>query len=208
MKILAIGAHFDDVELGCGGSLLKWKSQGHDLSIFTATESGYSATSGQVIRSSADARAEGLASSARLGAKLFEGHLETFGVEFTERLNAKLLEVLQDVRPDLMLTHWADDTHHDHKQLSLASVHCARNIPRVLTYQSNSYVGHGSFEPRYFVDISATYPEKLELLRLFKSEHGRAGHRWESFVDAQSVLAGIKAGVARAEGFEVIKWRE
>ena len=208
MKILAIGAHFDDIELGCGGSLLKWKSQGHQITLFTATLSGYRDPSGKLIRSEEHAAMEGRKSAKLVGAELIEGKLSTFAVEFNESLNAILVDILARVKPDLLLTHWTEDTHHDHRQLALASLHCARRVPRILMYESNWYVGEGLFNARYFVDITSTYAGKIELLRIFKSEHDRVGESWERFAAAKSEMLGLTAGVSRAEGFQVVKWLE
>ena len=58
MKILAIGAHFDDVEIGCGGTLLKWKDEGHDIVIMTITDSEYTLPSNGFSRTSQIAKTE------------------------------------------------------------------------------------------------------------------------------------------------------
>ncbi len=208
MKILAIGAHFDDVELGCGGSLLKWKQQGHGITVFTATVSGYRDPEGKQIRDENQAAVEGRESARLMGADLIEGTFPTFQVEFNESLNSTLVDLFARIQPDILLTHWSQDTHHDHRQLALATLHCARRVPRVLMYESNWYAGEGSFDARYFVDITDTYPGKLELLRTFKSEHARAGESWERFAAAKSEYFGLQAGVSRAEGFQVVRWLE
>ena len=137
MRVLAIGAHFDDVELGCGGTLLAWKARGDDVSLFVASDSGYSDPSGKPIRESNVARDEGKAVAARLGAELIEANIPTFEVVSDERLHAPLLAALERVRPDVVLSHWAGDPHHDHRQVALATLHTARRIPRVLVYRSN-----------------------------------------------------------------------
>ena len=58
MKILAIGAHSDDVEIGCGGTLLKWKDQGHDIVILTITDSEYTIPTNCFTRTVEVAKAE------------------------------------------------------------------------------------------------------------------------------------------------------
>ena len=59
MNVLAIGAHFDDVELGCGGTLAKHKAKGDSVFVYIATESGYRAADNTVIRDNDVARREG-----------------------------------------------------------------------------------------------------------------------------------------------------
>jgi LmbE family N-acetylglucosaminyl deacetylase len=51
MNILALGAHSDDIELGCGGSLARYASLGHNIYLYVATKSGYSDSEGNLIRS-------------------------------------------------------------------------------------------------------------------------------------------------------------
>lgn len=207
-KILAIGAHYDDVELGCGGSLLMWKDQGHDITIFTASLSGYRDPEGNVIRSDETARAEGVKAANYLEAKLITGDFPTFELEFAEPLNCKLMDVLHNVKPDIVLTHWGRDVHHDHRAVALASLHCCRHIPRLLTYYSNYYESDWPFDPRFFVDISDMFEKKIELIKIYRSEKSRTGELWIDYVRSQSRLMGLKVGVQYAEGFEAVKWLE
>jgi N-acetylglucosamine malate deacetylase 1 len=206
MKILAIGAHFDDVELGCGGSLLAWSDQGCDLTIFVAARSGYSDPLGNVIRSDRIARDEGLQAAQLLGARIIEGDFPHFEVDFTEALTGMLLRAKSEVQPDLVLTHWSGDVHHDHRSLGLATLHCFRHTPRVLLYRSNWYDGTSSFNARFFVDISGTLERKLQLVSCFVSENDRTTGRWMKYVKAQAVMHGLRAGVAYAEAFQVVRW--
>ncbi len=206
MNILAIGAHFDDVELGCGGSLLAWKDQGHVLTVFVATVSGYRDPQGNQIRSDEAARIEGIAVAKSMGATLIEGGFPHFELEFSEPLNRKLIEILRDVKPDLVLTHWPDDTHPDHRALARASLHCCRRVSRVLLYCSNWYESDERFDPRFYVDISATLEQKLELIELHQSENSRTRGAWLEYTRAQAKLLGTKAGVEYAESFQVVKW--
>jgi LmbE family N-acetylglucosaminyl deacetylase len=205
-RILAIGAHHDDVELGCGGSLLKWKAQGHSITVFTASSSGYRDSKGKRVRKDKVAQAEGLAAAEYLGATLIEGGFQTFEVAFGEALNRRILDALTQVNPDLVLTHWTGDAHHDHRELALAAMHCCKHIPRVLMYCSNWYDTTQVFAPRFFVNISSVYEGKKELVDIYQSERGRTGTLWSDFIDTQSALMGLKAGVSRAEGFEVVRW--
>jgi len=206
MRILAVGAHFDDVELGGGGSLLAWRRQGHEIVIFTACRSGYHDPAGSPIRTDEAAQEEGRAAAATLGARLIEGGFPTLGLEFSEPLNKRLLTVCDDVRPDLLLTHWSEDTHTDHRALGLSSLHCARRIPRVLAYCSNWYVGTGVFDARFFVDIGLEMDELMGLLALYESEDRRTRGRWREYRRALGRELGLRIGVEYAEAFQVIKW--
>ncbi|MEM1028785.1 MAG: PIG-L family deacetylase [Myxococcota bacterium] len=207
MRVLAIGAHFDDVELGCGGTLLAQGAAGHTLGLLVATRSGYARPDGTMVRADETARREGCAAAAAMGATLFEGNLPTFGVGFDEKTHAMLLDCFDRFAPDVVLTHWPGDAHHDHRQLGLATIHCARRIGRVLTYRSNWDSSAERFEPRFFVDIETTLEGKLDLLAHHASEMTRTGGRWRSAVQARARDHGERAGCLYAEGFEVVRWR-
>jgi LmbE family N-acetylglucosaminyl deacetylase len=206
VKILALGAHFDDVELGCGGSLLAWKAQGHSTSIFVATRSGYADAHGNIIRSDAAAQEEGRRAAKLLGAELFEGGLPTLELEFGETLNCKILSVLEQVKPDIVLTHWPGDVQHDHQALARSSIQCCRHVQRIATYCSNWYEGADRFDPRFYVDISAHLDQKVKLIEIHASENSRTGGKWIEYVRAQARIAGLRAGVQYAEAFELVRW--
>ena len=72
MRILAVGAHFDDVELGCGGTLARHARAGDEVHIFVATSSGFTNYTQQVIRKPEVALAEGQVAAGIMGAKSLE----------------------------------------------------------------------------------------------------------------------------------------
>ena len=67
MKILAIGAHLDDIELACGGVLAKAVKAGHTVKMVVMTDSAYSNFDGSVLRTQEEASREGRAAAERLG---------------------------------------------------------------------------------------------------------------------------------------------
>ena len=205
MKILAIGAHADDVEIGCGGSLAKWSDEGHDITIFTATNSAYTGPDGTLVRSAEAAATEAAKAAEIIGASLITGPFDCFSLNFAEPLNATLLNLVEELNPDMVLTHWEGDTHPDHQALSKASLHVSRRAPSVLMYASNWYAGTASFEPRFYVDISEYLERKLELIAVFKSELNRVGDSWARHCSAQATAYGLQTGCAYAEGFRVVK---
>ena len=208
MKILAMGAHFDDIELGCGGSLLKWSEAGNEIYFYIATKSGYADASGRVIRANESARQEGRLVASQIDAKLYEGNFLTFEIEANEDLHKSLLKVLEEVKPDLVLCHWFGDTHHDHRVLSQAFMHVSRRVKKILFYRSNWYQSTSSFHPNYFVDISNYLFKKIDLVKTHDSEFGRTMGAWSKFIQSQAEYYGLIANLEYAEGFELIKWVE
>lgn len=207
MNVLAIGAHFDDVEIGCGGSLIRLGQEGNNISLYVATKSGYNDPNGLCIRKDEDAEREGFESACFLSAKLFKGNFPTFTIEANELLHSSLLQCMNEVKPDLVFVHHPKDTHHDHRVLSQALIHTARKISRVLFYESNFYQKISAFNPGFYFEITNQFDEKMKLIRIHESEFLRAGKVWEKYIRTTAELYGLKAGVDYAEGFEVYKWK-
>ncbi len=205
MKILAIGAHADDVELGCGGSLLAWARAGHEIVIHVASDSAYAAPDGRPVRTVEVAIAEAQASARAIGARLEIGSFRCLELEARKPLNDAMVSLIARENPDVLLSHWAGDTHSDHAALSMAVLHAARRVPTVLLYASNAYPGAQTFDPRVFVDISAVLEEKLELVALHQSEDTRTNGAWRRWLQAEAVIMGHKAGCAVAEGFVLVR---
>lgn len=206
MNVLAIGAHFDDVELGCGGSLAKHIQNGDNVYIYVATDSEYGTYSGDVIRAGGIARAEGEKAAALLGAELICGLQKTYMVEFAEETNANVVKVMEEKEIDCVYTQWIGDVHHDHYHLARATMHATRHVPRVLMYKSNWYLSTEPFVENFFVDISDTWETKRQAILCHESEYDRVGDKWLNYFDREALNNGLKIGVERAESFQVVKW--
>lgn len=205
-NILAIGAHFDDVELGCSGTLAKHIANGDKVFIFVATKSGFGGSTGQDVRSNEIALQEGQKAAEILGAKLICGNFKTMYLEFQDELNLDLLNVITDNHIDTIYTHWYGDIHHDHSALSKATMHAGRHIPRILMYRSNWYQSVYDFKGNFHVDITDYWHIKEQVIKAHKSEYERVGSAWLEFFKNEAENAGKKIGVPMAEVFEVVKW--
>ena len=86
MNVLAIGAHFDDIELGCGGALARHVAHGDSVHAYVATVSGFMNAENQEVRANEVAIEEGQAAMAILGVSLTCGYFRTLEVEFNESL--------------------------------------------------------------------------------------------------------------------------
>jgi LmbE family N-acetylglucosaminyl deacetylase len=209
MNVLAIGAHFDDVELGCGGALAKHVKEGDIVYVFVATMSGFSSPDKESVRANETALSEGQAAMKALGVKeLICGEFKTFEVEFVEALNVQIVKIVTDRKIDRIYTHWAHDIHHDHKAVAQASLHSGRHVPCMLMYRSNWYHSTLEFRGNFYIDVTALWDVKEAAIRCHASEMGRTGKKWLSFFQNEAENAGQRIGVRYAEVFEVVKWLE
>ncbi len=207
MRILAIGAHFDDVELGCGGTIARHARAGDEVTIYVATNSGYTDYNQKVIRQPDVALAEGKAAAKELGAhELICGDFPTNDIEWDDELACAILKIIDERKIEQVYTHWTGDIHHDHKAVSHASIAAARHVPRVFMYRSNYYDSPQSFRGNFYVDITDTLEQKKASIRAHESEYNRIGERWLQFFINQNENDGMKIGVKHAECFEVLKY--
>lgn len=209
MNILAIGAHFDDVELGCGGALARHAAAGDAVYVFVATVSGFTNQYDQSVRTSEVAREEADAAMRIIGVKeLICGNFKTLEVEFVDALNIQILRLVEELGIDQVYSHWTGDIHHDHQAVARATLHSCRHVRRLLMYRSNWYHSTQDFRGNFYVDITAHWETKERAIRAHASEVERTGNRWIGFFRNEAENAGQRIGVQYAEVFEIVKWLE
>lgn len=206
-NVLALGAHFDDAELGCGGTLARHARRGDRVTLWVATRSGFGMAAGGT-RDDATARREGLKSAKALGVDLIEGGRETFSLAYEDGLVRELRALIDRLRPGTVYLPFTGDAHQDHRALARAALSAARHCPRLLMYRINWYDTEEDFSPRHFVDISKTMPVKLRALCAHASEMRRTGGRWLEWVTQRDRNDGIRLGVRYAEAFQAVRYLE
>ena len=206
MNVLAVGAHFDDIELGCSGTLAKHVKQGDKVTIYVATDSQYANAEGEIVRSAQTARLEGERAAKIIGADIICGECKSLHLEFCEKINVELVKIIEELKIDLIYTHWIDDAQHDHANLSKATLHAGRHVPKILMYRSNWYLSTQSFKENYFVDITDTWNIKEKAIMSHVSELTRVGNKWLDYFKRDALNKGMIMDVKYAECFEVVKW--
>lgn len=204
INVLAIGAHFDDIELGCGGALCGHIKKGDNVTMYVATDSGFTGDAGS--RDAETARCEGEVAAKLIGADLVTGGHRTLFLEFCDEVNLQLVNLIRDRKIDTIYTHWAHDVHHDHAALALSTLHAARHVPRLLMYRSNWYQGAISFHKQFYVDITSTWHTKKEALCAYISEMQRTEGKWLDYFFWEAQVCGMESGVELAEAFQAVKW--
>ncbi|MBI3298592.1 MAG: PIG-L family deacetylase [Elusimicrobia bacterium] len=201
-KVLALGAHFDDAELGCGGALARHARKGDKVTLWVATRSGFA------DRTDDAAGREGRKAAKILGVDLVEGDRETFSLAYEDGLVRELRALVDRLRPGTVYLPFTGDAHQDHRALARAALSAARHCPRLLMYRINWYDTEEAFIPRHFIDITKTMPVKLRALRAHASEMKRTGGRWLEWVTQRDRQDGIRLGVGYAEAFQAVRYLE
>ena len=198
-RVLAVGAHPDDIEIGAGGTLAKHTRCGDEVSILVLTR-GEAGTEMEEVR-----RNEAEAAAAWLGAGITVAALPDTLVAEKGVIDA-VEAVLAGYSPDIAYIHSAHDTHQDHRAVAVASRVALRRVRKLYGYQSPSATME--FCPARFTDISLTIGSKLELLRFHKSQGARA-YMQPDYAEATALYWGSRAGACYlAEALEVIYDRD
>ncbi|RKT79762.1 LmbE family N-acetylglucosaminyl deacetylase [Terracoccus luteus] len=196
-RVLAIGAHPDDVEIGCGGTLLDHRRRGDTVSVFTLSH-------GAVGGDQQDRMLEAAAAAATMGAELMLADLPDTrldgGVDTIRLLEA----VVRLVDPTIIYTHSRHDQHQDHRSVHTAVISASRHVPQVFAFQSPSATNE--FAPTKYVAIDDVVVRKVDLLRLFDSQRDRSYLEPEMVIAAARYWARSLAPRARyAEPFEIVR---
>ena len=196
MRILALGAHPDDLEIFAYGALAAWAAMGADLVLAIATDGAKGgATPGPAL---ARRRAEETtAALAPLGLPRFLGFADG-ALRADAALEGALAALIAETAPDLVLTHAPNDYHADHRALSAAALQAANFAVPVLFMDTLNGTG---FQPTHWVDVTAHWPAKEAAIRAHDSQSP------ERFIATANRQAAYRAGEcnappeARAEAF-------
>ena len=204
-NILAIGAHFDDVELGVGGSLAKLSKEGKKIYKFTLTDDSYDSRLDETIKVSKK-------SCKILGIKQIDRKEYDIcnNLEFSKKTMQEIEKIIKDFEIDTIFAHYYSDINQDHTSASQISYVAGRYCRNILFYQSNRYILPSDFYPRFFINITKTLHLKKKALSLYAKQgaHDRNDRLFEETIN-QNKVWGYQSSLGRkseyAESFVVHK---
>ena len=205
LKIVCVGAHPDDPESGCGGTLAMYASQGHQVTVVYLTR-GERGIQGKSDAEAAAIRTAEAESACRiLGARpVFAGQIDG-STELTRASTATMAQLLQREAPDLVLAHWPIDTHADHEVASLLAIRAyvaeSRRFP-LYFFEVNSGSQTMGFAPTQYVDISQVREKKKAALFAHKSQNGEEIYRQHH--EVMENFRGREIRAAAAEAFAML----
>lgn len=196
-RIVAIGAHPDDLELACGGTLAKLADSGHEVHAVVMSD-------GRVGGDSAVRRTEARMGGAFLGSAsvdLFSFTDTAMAAEGQQMVQA-IESVLLRYNPDIILTHSGHDQHQDHNAVHLATLRAARRHPSILCYESPSATR--DFDPSVFVEISDYVDVKVRAVEMHRDQSGKP-YMTPDRVRGTAAFRGSQAKRPYAEGYEPVR---
>jgi LmbE family N-acetylglucosaminyl deacetylase len=170
-RVLAIGAHPDDVEFSCLGFLMKLKESGSNITVYIGSNGSAGDPTSSVDRLDESRRALDC-----IGAELISRNQSGICIEDYEQISVELRSLIVRNRPDLILIHSQFDTHQEHKYLRDIVMTASRRVPcSIFSYKSVSVtVG---YEENLFINIDKYIDKKIDHVRMHKSQ---AGHEYMS----------------------------
>jgi LmbE family N-acetylglucosaminyl deacetylase len=224
MRILAVGAHPDDLEQLCGGTLIRYVSAGHTVTSCHVTRGDrgsfvHSTDEIAAIRHDEARRAANKLGCAHVGLGLSDGEVNAANPAHRQLA----IDLIRSTRPDVILTHAPNDYMPDHVEASrlmldashlatlplLETEHPAHNVVAPVIY-FDTLAGVG-FDPTEYVDVTEVFELKLQALRCHESQlDWLRDHDGVDIVDQTRVMGafrGYQCGVRYAEGFrQAMTW--
>ncbi len=196
--ILAIGAHPDDIELGCGGFIMKAKDSGAKVYGLTLTK-GENGHSGNGNRKH---EAENTARFMEMDGFWIMDLKDTGLKENIPMIKNIIEDKIKETGATIILTHTAMDIHSDHQAAFEATKEAARNAATVLCYEDVSTPRE--FVPNYYADITDYVDDKLKLITFHKTQQDKT-YMDPSVLKGRAAHRGLQSGVSYAEAFRIHK---
>lgn len=213
MRILAIGAHPDDVEILCAGTLAKFSKRGDTIFICHVCDGNkgskvYSSEESAKIR-----RNEAQQSAKLIGASSVWAGIADGEVVLDLQSRIKIIDLIRQTSPDLIITHNPNDYHSDHintSRLVFEAVYLADLVLWKTEYPATEKLPYlyymdtlagVNFIPEEYVDITDTIDKKIEMMMKMKSQLGwlKEMHNYNAaeFIKTVARFRGFQAGVDR-----------
>jgi len=218
VRILAVGAHPDDLELLCAGTLIKYSKEGHTV-VMAHMCNGNKGHFTIPPEELASIRAEEAKKSAEIiGAEIIQGEYPDLELGIDENSKRTAVDVIRRARPDVIITHSPDDYMVDHINTSRLIVEAS--FIATLPHYKSDYPAHNvippvffidtlagvNFIPTEYVDITDEIEIKEKMLLCHQSQYiWLRDHDHIDYVDFMKSLSkfrGIQCGVKYAEGFK------
>jgi LmbE family N-acetylglucosaminyl deacetylase len=176
LKVLCLGSHSDDIEIGCGGTVLRLAAH------YPQAEFQWVVFSAAGVREAEARRAAELFAGVRLKGIILKAFQDGFMPYVGAEVKAIFEQELKRISPDLIFTHTHKDAHQDHRLISELTWNTFRDH-LILEYEIPKYDGDLG-QPTVFVPLEQeTYQRKVQhIMNAFQSQHGKRWFQPETFL--------------------------
>ena len=204
-NVLIIGAHFDDAELGAGGTAAKLVDEGKKVYKVTLTDNVTDFTQKGLSVSYESSKEQSRRACEILGIEELMIRPEPCSsLEYSKEVMQRLEALIFQYQIDTVFIHFNEDMNRDHIEANHISLTAARHCANVLEFQSNGYILDNVFYPTFFINISNYVEKKREALRQYGSEHNRMNRLFDTVLERNHIW-GYANEVEYAEGFRIVK---
>ncbi len=200
MNIIAIGAHPDDIEIGCAGALRRHVAQGDVVKMVILT-------SGEKGGASAKTReAEQMKSASALGVTdvVLLRYPDT-NIPHDASPSDKLDKIVREFRPTRAYIPFWREIHQDHRRTSELALVASRNLPQILMYEGPSTAPQ--FEADFWIDIAEHIDTKLTALSMYVSQGEKDILKLDA-IRSLNHFRGYQARTTYAEAFDIFRFVE
>lgn len=223
LDALFFAAHPDDVELSCGGTLLKITKSGKKAGIIDLTQGELGTRGSKQIRKSEALKASSvLRVSLRRNLKIPDGNIENSA---SNRL--KIIKIIRELKPQIIFLPHSNDRHPDHQHAHILIREAAfySGLPKIKTKLNGRpqtayrpkrniyFMQTNTFEPSFIIDITNNFAGKMKAVNCYKSQFYNPGSKepgtfisdkkFIEYIEARARFYGFHAGVKYGEPFYV-----
>lgn len=205
-NILIVGSHFDDAELGVGGTAAKMVTLGKTVHKLTLTDNVTKSENLHIHIDYVSSKLQSKKACQILGMHEIEDFepCECSKLVYNKEIMQRIEDIIFDRKIDTVFMHFMDDGNQDHVEAARICKTAARHCPNLMAYQSNLYVTTTPFQPVFFVDISQHMEQKKQALNQYTGHHNRFDRLFEATYSRNQAWGYIQK-VQYAEAFCPLK---
>jgi bacillithiol biosynthesis deacetylase BshB1 len=198
LDVLAFGAHPDDVELSCSGTLLKLKDEGYKIGIVDLT-AGELGTRGTINtrKEESDASSKILGIDSRENLNLGDGWFEN-----NQENKLKVIQAIRRYKPNIIFANATDDRHPDHPRAAqlLKDAFFLSGLKKIETFDNKllqdawrpkhlfHYIQYRYINPDFIVDVTPYFETKMKAIMSFKSQFYESGKKSDTLISSKKFL--------------------